>query len=161
MSTKALTEHLSSFECSASPIGELLNQAGSGWRVAVLDGAEATTKSALMRAFANKFEFPNHFGGNWDALNDSLGELGWSDEARVLLIIDDAERLLADEPDQRPIFFDVLAHVFDEAAQDDGDAHLRVVLRCPAASAQAFVEAARTRGIAVSVRDDGRRRISR
>jgi len=44
-------------------------------------------KRAMLAALATALGFPEWFGGNWDALEDSLTDLSWRDDApRVLLV---------------------------------------------------------------------------
>ena len=44
-------------------------------------------KEAMLEAVAKSLGFPDWFGGNWDALEDSLTDLAWrKDSARVLVI---------------------------------------------------------------------------
>jgi RNAse (barnase) inhibitor barstar len=51
--------------------------AASGLRTTRIDLRRTRRKAELMTAFARAFEFPAHFGGNWDALSDSLADLSW------------------------------------------------------------------------------------
>ena len=44
------------------------------WRV---DLAKVRGKSGLLTALARALDFPAWFGGNWDALQDCLGDLSW------------------------------------------------------------------------------------
>ncbi len=97
-------------------MGKLLERlrdpARSGvYRVARRDAIdEAGLKSATIDlnagdpigAVARALRFPDWFGGNWDALEDCLGDL--EGESHVLLFVH-AERLAADE---RGILLDVL-----------------------------------------------------
>ena len=39
-----------------------------------VDLAAVRSKEELMRAFSKALDFPHHFGENWDALEDSLGD---------------------------------------------------------------------------------------
>ncbi len=44
-------------------------------------------KEAMLAALASSLGFPEWFGGNWDALEDSLTDLSWREDApRVLLV---------------------------------------------------------------------------
>lgn len=44
-------------------------------------------KEAMLAALGRSLEFPDWFGGNWDALEDCLTDLSWrGDAARVLLL---------------------------------------------------------------------------
>ena len=45
---------------------------GADLDVAVIDG-----KSRVIEKIARALDFPEWFGGNWDALEDSLGDLSW------------------------------------------------------------------------------------
>ncbi len=50
-----------------------------------LDGAD--DKEALLERLAQALGFPAWFGGNWDALEDCLGDLGWrAGEGHVFLL---------------------------------------------------------------------------
>ena len=50
-----------------------------------LSGVRA--KAALLDAIAKQLELPDWFGGNWDALNDSLTDLAWNHPAGVVLTL--------------------------------------------------------------------------
>jgi hypothetical protein len=47
-------------------------------------------KEALLRNFAAALGFPAWFGHNWDALEDCLGDLSWSDAPGHVLLIEGA-----------------------------------------------------------------------
>jgi len=51
----------------------------AGLAVFKIDLGKARGKSGLFDAFAKAFKFPQHFGKNWDALNDCLTDLTWVD----------------------------------------------------------------------------------
>ncbi len=59
-----------------------------------LDGAEMTDKTQLMQEFAAVLNFPEYFGGNWDALHDCLKDVSWLDEdaTHCVLLIDRWEK---------------------------------------------------------------------
>jgi len=68
--------------------------------------AGASGKEALMTRIAQALAFPQWFGGNWDALEDCLGDLSWSKAAGHVLLFEGAADLPADA---RGILIDVLA----------------------------------------------------
>jgi len=49
----------------------------SGLRVADVSLAGVTGKDDLLRRIAQALQFPQWFGGNWDALEDCLSDLSW------------------------------------------------------------------------------------
>ncbi|PZP62220.1 MAG: barnase inhibitor [Azospira oryzae] len=46
-------------------------------RVCVLDLSGVTTKEECLRRAAATFDFPSYFGGNWDAFDECVNDLGW------------------------------------------------------------------------------------
>lgn len=46
----------------------------TGWTFLELDLAGAGTRVALMDAVAEQWRLPDYFGGNWDALDECLGD---------------------------------------------------------------------------------------
>jgi hypothetical protein len=79
-------------------------------RVLVARGSRMRTKAALLDEVSAVLQFPLDFGGNWDALADSLGDLDWlGGPARVVLGVAEAEQVLVDDPDRLAVFVAVLA----------------------------------------------------
>jgi len=60
-------------------------------------------KEALLGRVAGALKFPGWFGRNWDALEDCLGDLSWSDAEGHVLIIENPKA-----GDELGIFIDVL-----------------------------------------------------
>jgi hypothetical protein len=79
---------------------------GSALQIVRIDLAGATGKDALMVRVAQALRFPQWFGGNWDALEDCLSDLSWSNAGGHVLLIEGAAELSGDE---RGIFIDILA----------------------------------------------------
>ena len=79
---------------------------GSTLHVARIDLAAAADKDAVLARFAQALSFPKWFGGNWDALEDCLGDLSWRPGEGHVLVLEDFE--LGDE---LGILLDVLASV--------------------------------------------------
>lgn len=73
---------------------------GSKLAVAMIRFGE---KDVLLSSVAAALNFPSWFGRNWDALEDCLGDLSWSDAAGHVLIVEDAK-----SGDELGIFIDVL-----------------------------------------------------
>ena len=79
---------------------------GSALRVARIRLAGVVTKDTLLARIAGALDFPAWFGGNWDALEDCLADLSWSNAEGHVLLFDGAEGLPADE---LGILIDILA----------------------------------------------------
>jgi len=91
----------------ASTAGDVLDAARGGTlAVARIDVAGASGKEALLRRIAEALAFPAWFGVNWDALEDCLCDLSWSNAPGHVLLFEGAAGLAADD---RGILVDVLA----------------------------------------------------
>jgi hypothetical protein len=77
------------YRCSRSD--EILDATrGSRLRVVRIALAGATDKDQLVARVAKALEFPAWFGGNWDALEDCLGDLSWTAAVGHVLLFDGA-----------------------------------------------------------------------
>jgi hypothetical protein len=72
--------------------------AGSSFDVVTIDAAGRKPLEKIAHALA----FPQWFGGNWDALEDSLGDLSWRQGEGHLLLFSGYPR------GERPLLIDVL-----------------------------------------------------
>lgn len=80
-----------------------------------LDGC--ADKADLLQRFADAFDFPATFGHNWDALEDSLGDLSWLPANGYLLLVDHIDALRrSDEAD-----CDTLFQILDENSRTWAD----------------------------------------
>ena len=64
-------------------------QTGASWLD--IDIGAARDKPGLLRVLASALAFPHHFGGNWDALSDSLQDLAWLPASGYVLHVRDAD----------------------------------------------------------------------
>jgi hypothetical protein len=87
------------------------------FRVVHIDLTGCADKDAVLQRFAQALHFPEWFGGNFDALADSLGDLSWARADGYLLLIEhtDAWRLADDDN------FATLLDILNEAAVVWGD----------------------------------------
>jgi RNAse (barnase) inhibitor barstar len=80
---------------------------------------DCRTKRDLLARLARALEFPDWFGGNWDALADCLGDLGWRPAPGYVLVLQHATALRLAVPE----VFDELIDILTDAAlewQDRG-----------------------------------------
>ena len=68
-------------------------------RIVVLDGGAVASKQDLMAALSDALEFPDWFGGNWDALDECLRDLGWLEANGHVLVIERGEDLWKRDPE--------------------------------------------------------------
>lgn len=59
----------------------------AGLAVCRMDIGHAHHKAELLAHIAKGFAFPAHFGGNWDALHDSLTDLAWLGDAKGYVLV--------------------------------------------------------------------------
>lgn len=87
------------------------------FEVVRIDLAGSADKERVLQRFAAALRFPEWFGGNFDALADSLGDLSWLPADGYLLLIEhcDAWRQADDEN------FAILLDILNEAAASWGD----------------------------------------
>lgn len=82
--------------------------------VARVDLGDCADKAAVLARIGQALQFPDWFGGNWDALADSLGDLSWLPAPGYLLLVEHAgDWRAADGPG-----FDTLLAILGEAATD-------------------------------------------
>ena len=84
-------------EADAIPDPTELSRAGL--REARIDGSEIGSKQDLMAALSEALELPDYFGGNWDALDEVLRDLGWLEAKGHVLVVTGASELRKREPD--------------------------------------------------------------
>ncbi|MBS0382344.1 MAG: barstar family protein [Proteobacteria bacterium] len=83
-----------------------------GHRVRRISLAGCSDKRDLLQRIASALSFPATFGGNWDALADCLGDLGWLPAAAGHAWLFDHAGDLRDASEQD---FDTLCDILDDA----------------------------------------------
>lgn len=72
-----------------APRGDEVVEAAAEARLR-LESIRYAEKSALLRNIAGALGFPDWFGHNWDALEDCLADLSWSDASGHVLLFEGA-----------------------------------------------------------------------
>lgn len=83
-----------------------------GFAVAEIDFGGCTGKDDALARFARALHFPDWFGGNWDALQDSLSDLSWLPAEGYLLLLEDVAQWR--EADSEG--FDVALEILEQAS---------------------------------------------
>lgn len=92
-------------------------------------GSHSRTATALFDELAAALQFPAYFGANWNALRDMLADFSWLPADAYLLILEDADELLADAPDE---VLSVGLRVLGEAASKSSAVPFQIVLQSAA-----------------------------
>ncbi|HXJ77877.1 MAG TPA: barstar family protein [Candidatus Methylomirabilis sp.] len=87
-----------------------------GFAVRSIDGRRCRSKPGLLSEFARALEFPADSGRNWDAFEELLADLEWLPAKGYLLIVTEADQLLAEHPDDYGTFIEVVNAVAQEWA---------------------------------------------
>ncbi len=84
-----------------------------GLRWIGIDLQRARGKRALLNAFAHALKFPASFGGNWDALADSLQDLSWLPDKGWVLALRGAADFAAAKSDEHAVLLEILGATAD------------------------------------------------
>lgn len=119
--------------CSAPYVAGVLQSPGQsltplvikmplGFVCRVVRGEHCKTKGGLLEEMAQELEFPGYFGGNWDALDECLGDLEWLRAKGLVFIFTDAHELLCEAAGDYRIFIEILeaAGAYWANAQPEG-----------------------------------------
>ena len=93
----------------------------AGYAFFHIEGKNITRKEQLLNHVATVLQFPNHFGQNWDALEECLTDLEWVDGDGYVIYYDHIDGLLGTHPDQ----FETLVEILRDSVKswkDDGEA---------------------------------------
>lgn len=86
-----------------------------------IEGRHIEKKEQLLNHVANALHFPEHFGQNWDALEECLTDLEWVDADGYVVYYDHIDPLLTAHPDH----FGTLVEILRDAVaswKEDGTA---------------------------------------
>ena len=86
----------------------------SAYVVFRVDLGKARDQETLLAAIGRDMAFPEWFGYNWDALADSLGDLGWRPAEGYLVVLEHCDRMHARANDD----LITALHVFEAAATE-------------------------------------------
>ena len=101
------------YTVEASALDQLATEAARAELVVTsIDLTDCREKHELLRRLALALQIPEPFGENWDALADSLRDLSWLPGWGHVLLIEQADSLRGDAPED----FATLLGVLDDAA---------------------------------------------
>jgi RNAse (barnase) inhibitor barstar len=83
----------------------------------VLNGGRMRTTDELFSEFSSRLDFPDYFGRNWDALDETLADLSWLPGLAYAVMIEEAGQLLEEEPgSETEVLFRLVEYVAEEWA---------------------------------------------
>lgn len=86
-----------------------LVKAPVGFALRAINGKKCSTPSGLFTEFARALDFPDYFGHNWDAMEECLADLEWLPAKGYILLITDAQAVLAADEDEYETFIEILS----------------------------------------------------
>lgn len=84
-----------------------------------VDGKSVQRKEQLLNSLATALDLPEHFGHNWDALEECLNDLAPVDGRGYFLLYDHIDGLLEAHPDQFETLVEILRDAVGSWKEDD------------------------------------------
>lgn len=84
-----------------------------GFRFFRLDGDVASSKDRFLREAAQVMQFPDYYGGNWDAFDECVRDLSWLPANGYVLLFDHFDQLAR----QDPAAWDTVRTLFDSTVE--------------------------------------------
>lgn len=93
----------------------------AGYAFFHVEGKSIERKEQLLNAMATALSLPSHFGRNWDALEECLGDMEGVEGKGYLLYYDHVDGLLSAHPDQFATLVEIVRDAV-ETWKEDGTA---------------------------------------
>lgn len=84
-----------------------------------IDGKNISRKEQFLNHTATALHFPEHFGHNWDALEECLTDLEWVDAEGYVIYYEHIDGLLTAHPDQFETLVEILRDAVVSWKEDD------------------------------------------
>ncbi|HSN22412.1 MAG TPA: barstar family protein [Usitatibacter sp.] len=84
-----------------------------------VEGRNIARKEQLLNHVANALHFPEHFGHNWDALEECLTDLEWVDAEGYVIYYDHIDPFLCAQPEQFETLVEILRDAVQSWKEDD------------------------------------------
>ena len=107
-------------------VRRVLTAASFGLRT--LDGGAVSSGHSFFREVARALDLPSHFGHNWDALQDLLGDLAEGSERRIALLWREADRSFEADPQTVVDAFVAFSRAAEDLAAETPVTQLEVFL---------------------------------
>lgn len=117
----------------------------------LVEGRRCQTKGELLAHLAEQLRFPSHFGHNWDALYDSLSDLDPRPKDQIVILVDDADALVEDEPNQLATALNLLSDAAGTRDETSPELGLKFVFRVPGGEKSRLLKAARASRLTIEM----------
>jgi RNAse (barnase) inhibitor barstar len=85
-------------DISTKKLEETIKQGGLAFFL--LDGTKIHNKEQFLKEAAERLQFPDYFGANWDAFEDCLTDMSWHEADGYVILYDNFEAFAEHSPDQ-------------------------------------------------------------
>ena len=102
--------------------------AAAGFGLCTLEGAQVLSARSFFREVGRALGLPPHFGHNWDALQDVLGDLAQGQERRIALLWREADHSFGADPQTVVDAFVAFARAAEDLAAEGPGTQLDVFL---------------------------------
>ncbi len=92
------------------------------------DASSIKNDEVLFSAISKSLEFPDYFGGNWDAINECLSDMEWNEAEGYVLFVTNASELWRDAAYTAGKLVSTWQFVAEQWSQEDIPFHLVFVL---------------------------------
>jgi len=76
------------------------------YQLIIINGFECSDKENLFNTFGEELQFPDYFGHNWDAFEEVINDLPFTEDFRIL--ITHYDELLKDLPEEKETLKSIL-----------------------------------------------------
>ncbi|HDR4565347.1 MULTISPECIES: barstar family protein [Bacillus cereus group] len=82
-----------------------------------INGSKCGDINGLFSEFSKKMNFPDYFGDNWNSFDECINDLSWLKSKQYLILINDTEKLLANDNENFEVLIEILSDTCMEWAE--------------------------------------------
>ncbi|WP_226545657.1 barstar family protein [Bacillus thuringiensis] len=82
-----------------------------------IDGSNCMDMNGVFSEFSKKMNFPDYFGGNWNAFDECMNDLSWLKAEQYVIWISDTDKLLVNDNENFEVLIEILSDTCMEWAE--------------------------------------------
>ncbi|BCD22139.1 hypothetical protein BC30090_1036 [Bacillus cereus] len=82
-----------------------------------IDGSKCMDMNGLFSEFSKKMNFPDYFGGNWNAFDECINDLSWLTSEQYVILISKTDKLLVNDNENFEVLINILSDTCMEWAE--------------------------------------------